>query len=59
MLRETCGQCSLLGRWENPLLLSACLVSMETHSTIHVMPASVKTEEEKRSSKIQVRHWDW
>ena len=53
-MKEMCSQCSISGRNDSPFILSACLISMEPHSTLHVMPDSIKTQEERMSSKIQM-----
>lgn len=50
-LRDMCGMCSLLQPDElYPCIQSACLVSMEMHGSIVVMPDTLKVEE-RQSSK--------
>lgn len=49
-LRDTCNMCSVLGPSEIPQILSACLVSMENHGSVHIMTDSVKLEERMSSS---------
>ncbi|ELU05357.1 hypothetical protein CAPTEDRAFT_103103 [Capitella teleta] len=52
-LRDTCNMCNVLGPNEMPQITSACLVSMENHSSMHIMTDSVKMEE-RRSSSAQL-----
>ena len=49
-LRDMCNQCGLLSMSEIPCIMSACLVSMEIHQSIHIMTDSVKVEEKMSSS---------
>lgn len=49
-LRDTCNMCNVVGNSEMPQIISACLVSMENHGSVHVMTDSVKMEERMSSS---------
>ncbi len=52
-LRELCNLCNLLSTSQTPCIISACLVSLEIHQSIHIMTDSVKIEE-KQSSRCQL-----
>lgn len=44
-MRDMCGLCGVLTPTDTPCILSACLISMEVHQSIHVMTDAVKLEE--------------
>jgi len=48
-LREMCVMCGMAGNNDAPYIVSACLVSLEVHPTIHIMTDSVKVEEKQSS----------
>src|SRR6218665_498346 len=52
-LRNICKMCGILQSSQIPCILSACLVSMELHPSLHIMIDSVKREE-NQSSKCQM-----
>ena len=49
-MRDMCGLCGHLNQTDTPCILSACLISMEVHQTIHVMTDAVKLEEKQSGS---------
>jgi len=47
-MRSNCDQCSYQTEGDYPLIVSACLISFETHRSFNVMPDCVKAEEKQR-----------
>lgn len=45
LLRESCPMCHVLRSHDHPEMLSACLVSMETHPLLTVLPDSLELGE--------------
>ncbi|CAF1506425.1 unnamed protein product, partial [Adineta steineri] len=40
LIRDTCPMCHILRSHDHPVILSACLISMETHSLLAILPES-------------------
>lgn len=50
-MKEMCSQCSLnIGSCDTPGILSACLVSLESLTSFHIMADAVKIEEKMSSN---------
>jgi mediator of RNA polymerase II transcription subunit 13 len=50
-MRDMCNMCSMVNISDTPCILSACLVSLEVHESIHIMTEMIK-EEDKASSTV-------
>jgi hypothetical protein len=42
-LRESCSMCRVLRCHDHPVILSACLISLETHPLLTILPDSFET----------------
>ncbi|ESO97898.1 hypothetical protein LOTGIDRAFT_153005 [Lottia gigantea] len=49
-LKDMCGQCEVLNSGAVPSILSACLVSLEPHSSFQIMADAMKAEEKMSSN---------
>ncbi|XP_050408100.1 mediator of RNA polymerase II transcription subunit 13 isoform X3 [Patella vulgata] len=49
-LKDMCGQCEVLNNGAVPSILSACLVSLEPHSSFQIMADALKAEEKMSSN---------
>ena len=45
LIRESCSMCHVLRCHDQPVILSACLISMETHPSLTVLPESLELGE--------------
>ncbi len=45
LIRETCPMCHILRSHDHPVILSACLISMETHPLLTILPESFELGE--------------
>ncbi|CAF3772352.1 unnamed protein product [Rotaria sp. Silwood1] len=45
LIRESCSMCHILRRHDHPVILSACLISMETHPLLTILPESLELGE--------------
>lgn len=42
LIRESCPMCHILRSHDHPVILSACLISMETHHLLSILPESIE-----------------
>ncbi|CAF0742850.1 unnamed protein product [Didymodactylos carnosus] len=42
IIRETCQSCHTLRSQDQPVILSACLISLETHTSLTILPESIE-----------------
>ncbi|CAF3847930.1 unnamed protein product, partial [Rotaria magnacalcarata] len=45
LIRESCSMCHILRSHDHPVILSACLVSLETHPLLAILPESLELGE--------------
>ena len=45
LIRDSCSMCHILRCHDQPVILSACLISMETHPSLTVLPESLELGE--------------
>ncbi len=45
LIRDSCPMCHILRCHDQPVILSACLISMETHPSLTVLPESLELGE--------------
>jgi mediator of RNA polymerase II transcription subunit 13 len=45
LIRESCPMCHILRSHDHPVILSACLISMETHPLLTILPESLELAE--------------
>ncbi|CAF2638292.1 unnamed protein product [Rotaria sp. Silwood2] len=45
LIRESCSMCRILRSHDHPVILSACLISMETHPLLTILPESLELGE--------------
>ncbi|CAF0983342.1 unnamed protein product [Rotaria sordida] len=45
LIRESCSMCHILRSHDHPVILSACLISMETHPLLTILPESLELGE--------------